>query len=178
METSKLLSHEGKQEVIKAYQKQLDYHILVETGTYRGGTVADQIVNFKQIYSIELGKELFEFCRDRFKDNHNVILLNGSSPEILPQIMAEINEPAIFWLDAHFSAGDTTFKVKWCPTLEELEVILKASKHPHLILIDDARDWYHANTYPTIDELREFINQITTDYTFELKDDIIRIKLS
>ena len=177
MET-KLLSHQEKQEVIKSYQKALDYQILIETGTYRGGTVADQLANFKHIHSIELGTDLYMFCIKRFKHAQNVTLYNGHSPNILPLIMEQLTEPAIFWLDAHFSAGDTVFKDKWCPTLEELEVILKASKYPHLILIDDARDWYHENTYPTIEELREFMNKITTDYTFELKDDIMRIKLS
>lgn len=67
------------------------------------------------------------------------------------------------------------------PILLELKAILEHSIKNHVILIDDARCFIGSNpilrNYPTIDQLKEFVARRWNNFSFEVKDDIIRIIL-
>lgn len=102
----------------------------------------------------------------------------GDSGIILSKVMAQINEPAIFWLDGHYSAGITAKGRKECPILEELETIFASQKLNHTILIDDARLFNGINDYPNIEELKKFIKSKISNFSFEIEDDVIRIQLN
>lgn len=167
--------HLLKQLVIKSERDKNDFNILIETGTYLGDMVEVQKRFFKKIYSIELGEELFINAVKRFEEDKNVEILLGDSGIILNDLMPKINEPAIFWLDGHFSAGITAKGQKECPIFEELTAIFAVPKFNHTILIDDARLFSGFNDYPSVEELREFIKSKIQDFTFTIKDDIIRI---
>ena len=88
--------------------------------------------------------------------------------------MPRIDKPAVFWLDGHYSAGFTARGEKDSPILEELEHILAAPNRGHVILIDDARCFGHAESYPPIDELDWFVNQRTDRFDMHVEDDVIR----
>jgi hypothetical protein len=47
---------------------------------------------------------------------------------VLPLIIKDLNEPAIFWLDGHYSSGITAKGDKICPIFEELDSIFNNSK--------------------------------------------------
>ena len=51
--------HQVKQSTIKERQRKYQLNTLVETGTYLGDMIESQRKNFKQIYSIELGLDLW-----------------------------------------------------------------------------------------------------------------------
>ena len=91
--------HMVKQTTIQDYQRKYGYTTFVETGTYLGDMVEAQKRRFKKIVSIEIGVELFEKAQKRFKNDHHVTIVQGDSGIILPQILKDMNEPAIFWLD-------------------------------------------------------------------------------
>lgn len=169
--------HYIKQLVIINYQKKTKYNTLIETGTFRGDMVAANIERFKKIISIELSDELFINVKRRFSKNPNVILHQGDSGNILADILKGINEPAIFWLDGHYSAGITALGEKQCPILEELDSILKQKKLNHLILIDDARLFVGKDDYPTISEIKNFIRSKNRIFNLQVSIDIIRIQL-
>ncbi|MDR1514735.1 MAG: hypothetical protein LBS45_03495 [Synergistaceae bacterium] len=57
---------------------------------------------------------------------------------VLKDVLDGKNSPMLFWLDAHWSGGDTAGENIQCPLLEELKIILD-SNSSHFILIDDAR---------------------------------------
>jgi hypothetical protein len=166
--------HIIKIRTIQEYQLKYGYSILIETGTYMGDMVEAQRKRFKNVISIELGKDLFEKAKMRFKKNKNVILYKGDSGTVLPQILQDIKEPAIFWLDGHYSEGVTARGDKDCPILEELKAILETEKFNHVLLIDDARLFIGQSDYPTIEELNEFIKGENNSYELEIKNDIIR----
>lgn len=69
--------------------------------------VEAQKTRFKKIISIELGVDLFVKAKKGFKNDKNVVIIQGDSREMLPKILKDINKPAIFWLDGHYSAGIT-----------------------------------------------------------------------
>ena len=166
--------HLVKQETISEYQKKTGYTTLIETGTYMGDMVEAQKARFKKIISIELGVDLFKKAQKRFKNDKNVLIVLGDSGKVLPEILLDINEPAIFWLDGHYSSGITAKGDKECPIFEELDSIFSSTNFNHILLIDDARCFIGKGDYPTIEKLTEYIRSKNENYKVEVKNDIIR----
>ena len=90
-------------------------------------------------------------------------------------MLAQIDEPCLFWLDGHYSAGITARGDKDTSVLDELRCILDHRVSNHVILIDDARKFNGQNDYPTLDFVRELVTSKLSSYAFEVADDIIRI---
>lgn len=166
--------HLIKQITIKEYQNKYLFEVLVETGTYMGDMIEAQKKNFKKIYSIELGINLFNEAKKRFKEDKNVTIVQGDSGKVLHDILLKINEPAIFWLDGHYSAGITARGDKDCPIFEELDAIFNKNNFEHILLIDDARLFIGEGDYPTIEELTNYIRSKNEKYRVNVKHDIIR----
>lgn len=167
--------HLVKQLAIKNEKAASGCNILVETGTYFGDMVEAQKPFFEKVYSIELGEELYSNAAKRFEEDKNVFILKGDSGVILYELMPEIFEPTIFWLDGHYSAGITVRGEKECPIFEELTAIFGAKELNHIILIDDARLFNGTNDYPSVKELVEFIEIKNKKFSLTIKEDIIRI---
>src|SRR5213076_2583878 len=125
--------HVVKQQVLRGYAERYHLKIFVETETYRGDMVQAMKPLFRKIYSIELGDDLFEKATRRFKRDAHIELIHGDSGKELGRIMQRINEPALFWLDGHYSAGDTARGEKDTPLYEELDHILRAPDLGHVI---------------------------------------------
>lgn len=166
--------HIVKQMTIRAYQKKYGHKIFVETGTYIGDMVEAQKASFGKIISIELGVDLYRKARNRFRNEENIVIIQGDSGKVLPKILVDINESVIFWLDGHYSAGKTAKGDKACPIFDELDAIFYSNKFSHIILIDDARCFNGESDFPTIDELTDYIGSKNKKYQIEIKHDIIR----
>ena len=166
--------HVVKQITIEEHQKKYGNNILVETGTFRGDMVEAQKKNFKKIISMEIGDDLFKKARKRFKGDKNVFIVHGDSGKLLPEILNDINEPAIFWLDGHYSNGITAMGNTECPIFEELDAIFNTSRFNHILLIDDARCFNGTGDYPAIETVTTYIKNKNVLFQFEVKDDIIR----
>ncbi|HTJ52990.1 MAG TPA: hypothetical protein VL443_26230 [Cyclobacteriaceae bacterium] len=166
--------HLVKQNTIDEYRKKYACATLVETGTYMGDMVEAQKKRFKKIVSIELGVDLFVKAKKRFSNDQNVTIVQGDSGKVLPVILKDIDEPALFWLDGHYSEGVTAKGDKECPIFEELDAIFSSKRLNHILLIDDARCYTGSGDYPTIDKLTEFIKNKNDKYQVEVKHDIIR----
>jgi hypothetical protein len=167
--------HLIKQRAVRAYAGKYHLSTFVETGTYRGEMVEAVKRDFKQVYSIELGADLHRLAQARFASDRHVTILQGDSGEVLRGLLTRIDRPALFWLDGHFSKGDTARSALITPIRSELDHILA---HPlaqcHVILIDDARLFNGEDDYPTIDSL----NAVLACAGFpacRVQDDIIRI---
>src|SRR5579871_2622645 len=84
--------------------------VFVETGTFWGAAVdAALSVGFKRAISIELQKHYYDRCKAHFAGDNRVQLILGDSAVELGPAISEIKEPITFWLDGHFSGGDTGF---------------------------------------------------------------------
>jgi hypothetical protein len=169
--------HLYKQQVILDYRKKYGSSILIETGTYLGDMVEAQKKYFEQVVSIELGPSLYEKARKRFKKDKHVKIFQGDSGKILPSIMKDVDRPAIFWLDGHYSKGITAKGEKECPIFEELRAIFNGSNLHHVLLIDDARCFTGSGDYPTIEEVSDFILQRNNKYSISIKHDIIQAEI-
>jgi hypothetical protein len=164
--------------ILKVYKKKFQLHILVETGTYLGDTVNKARGLFKEIYSIEVDKTLYNKAKNKFSCYKDINILEGDSSRVLPEILGKLSQPALFWLDAHYSGGITSGEADNCPVYKEVELILSAADYNHVLLIDDAHLFKGAGGYPTLDKLEELIKKHKSSWVLKVEDNIIRIHKS
>ena len=157
-----------------SYLKRFSMDEFVETGTNYGDTLDYISRRGVRCRSIELSRELYKGALVRFNDRKNVTLLQGDSAQKLPEILKDINTPALFWLDGHYSGGNTACGVKGTPILDELQAIFSHPVTKHVILIDDARFFDGNHDYPKLDEVLRAIRE-DARYSAEVSIDIIRI---
>lgn len=126
----------------------------VETGTHLGGSVSVALeLGFEKIFSCELMQERFSHCMEKFEDDENVYLWNGTSLDCFPEIVSKLDQKSLFWLDAHGEGGGV-------PTFEELDIIATSSIKDHSILIDDIPIYFSENR----EELKQKILSINPEY--------------
>jgi Methyltransferase domain len=150
----------------------------VETGTYRGDTIAAVARDVDRVISIELDPRLADAATRRFRARGNVSILVGDSGDALPKVVAELDQPALLWLDGHFSGGVTALGVHVTPIEQELEPILDASRPAHLVLVDDIRLFDGTDGYPTLERIRELVAAHRPGAVVDVADDIARIGFS
>lgn len=160
--------HIIKQRTLAEFGERFNLCVMVETGTNVGNMINAQKDRFREIYSIELDKWLAARAKRKFADRPGIHLYQGDSGEVLPAILAQIKEPALFWIDAHWGAIDA-------PVKKELECIFRHPVRDHALLIDDARYFDGHGDYYSVDELREHAAREYPGSVVEVKDDIIRI---
>ena len=175
--------YELKRAIIDAYRASYKLETLVETGTFFGDTVEYFKNKFKKVYSIELADDLAEKAKKRFENDSRITIIHGDSGTVLKQMLKELKEPALFWLDGHYSSeffvGEEFIKTartdKDTPVVEELNAILGSSPR-HVILIDDARGFNGLGDYPAISSMRRKVRKAKgADYSFKVENDIIHI---
>jgi predicted O-methyltransferase YrrM len=120
--------------------RELGISTFVETGTFKGDSVALVRSIFSEIHTCELSSELHQAALRRFEADKAVTCHLGSAGDLLKRISQQLAErPVLYWLDAHWCAGENTAgEESQCPLLEELEAIYPL--HPNSVVwIDDAR---------------------------------------
>src|SRR5580700_3594168 len=100
-------THEAKCHFVARKAAEQRLGIFIETGTFRGEMLAFQLPRFKKLISIELSQQLYEAACARFASAPKVQLIQGDSGVKLAEAVKGLEEPALFWLDAHYSMGVT-----------------------------------------------------------------------
>lgn len=161
---------------IQALQEKYNCSTFIETGTYKGDMIFALKSHFSKLISVELSPLYYKNALKKFRKDKNVELHFGDSGMLMPKIIGGLSNTSLFWLDGHFSSGDTAQGEKDCPIYGELNAIFK-SPFPHVLLIDDARCFVGENDYPTISDLHDFIEKHKPGSLFEVKDDMISVIL-
>ena len=169
--------HCVKEKAVKKYAQRYNLQTFIETGTYLGDMVNAVKNSFNNTYSIELQQALHAKAAKRFSRHNHIQIIHGDSSIELNKLLKNIDEPCLFWLDGHYSSGETAKGKKETPILEELIHIFNHKNKEHVILIDDAREFVGKNDYPTLGELKAFVMDKRPDYSFEVTDDIICLTL-
>jgi hypothetical protein len=151
----------------------------VESGTYLGDTADWASKNFSSVSTVERYEPLYRKAIERFRSQQNVKLYFGDSRVHIRTIVDSLTEPAIFWLDAHWSGAGTFGENDECPLMGELEAV-NVSRLPHVILIDDARQFLapppppHApEHWPGIIEILQAVESLPMHRYVAVHDDVI-----
>ena len=158
----------------------------IETGTYLGNTVSAMRNVFKYIYSIELSEELYSQAVKRFAGDQHIKLLFGSSTEKLEEAaLMTADLRSVLWLDAHWSAGNTSRGANNTPIIKELKIIAKQNLKEVIIMVDDLRyfaeiqtgfDTHESNYgYPLLGPLIDYIHNIMPAHIPICNGDILLI---
>lgn len=166
--------HAYKISTLRRYREAYGLRILVETGTFMGDMIEAQKTCFDRLISVELSEELHRKARQRFAGDPNVELLQGDSGQLIGGIVASLQQPALFWLDGHYSGGETALGSTQTPIVNELKAVL-GSPLPHVVLIDDARCFNGTQDYPDLASLKTLAQQLKPGSSFEVEHDLIRI---
>jgi hypothetical protein len=163
-----------KASIVKDYQRRFGLRVFVETGTFAGGMIDAVQDRFERITSIELDPGWHARAVQRFGARRHITLLQGDSGVRLQQVLDMLTEPALFWLDAHYSGPVTARGLVDSPIVRELAAIRAHPVAGHVVLIDDMRDFKGRDGYPTVDELVRWIREADPGAAVEVRDDILR----
>lgn len=169
------LPYRLKRGILQHAADRLGLACLVETGTYLGDTPWYFRRKFGLVHTIEVSPVLAEEAQRRFRKWPNIHVHLGDSTHVLPTIVPRLDIPALFWLDGHYDKGITGSGALECPIYAELECIFSSMRVPWAILIDDARNFGRAKDYPSLDELRAFVDARVKGYSMWVENDIVWI---
>jgi hypothetical protein len=167
--------HLLKQKVVREYGEKFALQTLVETGTYYGEMVAAMKSRFDRIYSIEFVPALAERATRKFARDQHIRIFRGDSRVIMPEVLALLTSPALFWLDAGYY-GWVGIRTNEQRLSAELEMIL-SHPYPHMILLDDARGLTGRDGIPSVSDVKAYVESKFPQRTVEVKYDIMRITL-
>jgi hypothetical protein len=167
--------HVLKQNVVREYGEKFELKTLVETGTYYGEMVAAMKKRFDRIYSIEFVPALAERATRKFARDRHVRIFCGDSRVVMPEVLALLTGPALFWLDAGYY-GWVGIRTNEQRLSAELEMIL-SHPHPHMILLDDARGLTGRDGIPSVGDVKAYVESKFPQRSVEVKYDIMRITL-
>jgi hypothetical protein len=125
--------------------------VFCETGTYKGGSAIWAVDHFERVYTIEGYRQRFDKTAAALAGKyHNLHMIYGDSRAELARVIAPIQQPIFYWLDAHWCGeGAHDSNGDECPLADELNAI---AHHPYaaqsVIMIDDARLFTAAPPYP------------------------------
>lgn len=152
-----------KRRLIHRYLQEYRFQTFIETGTFKGDTLASVAETGIRSISVELSREYFDRANQRFAGMSHVELHQGDAADVLPRIVALLKEPALFWLDGHYSAGETAHGALASPISTEMRCILDSPIEGHVVLIDDAADFTGEGGYP---ELGHFLTTVSESGRF------------
>ena len=157
--------------------RELGVKVFIETGTYKAQTSVWASKRFDIVYSVEASKKLYNEAVEKYGNIRNIKFMRGISKESLREIINEIDTQAVFWLDAHWSGGETFGSDEECPLIDELGLITK-KRIKHYILIDDARLFmcppplpHNIDEWPDISQI--IIHLTDTGYKIFIHEDVI-----
>uniref|UniRef100_A0A6C0K3M8 Methyltransferase n=1 Tax=viral metagenome TaxID=1070528 RepID=A0A6C0K3M8_9ZZZZ len=158
------------------------YHCFIETGTYNGDTTFSIEPYFNTVYTIEFSEKYYRNTKNRYNGNKIQFIL-GDSSIVFNTLLPTLTDRCIFFLDGHWSCGDTGRSEKDCPLVEEITHINNLFRNDAIIIIDDYRvfgtdTWQNINKEHLLSILEK---RITNMYHLDsecAKDDrlIIHIK--
>lgn len=167
-----------KELIFKKYN--LKSSIWVETGTHYGDTSAFLSGLAEKVITLEPSIEIYHAARENLKKFNNVFIENKTSEDGLEKVVEQIkdNSNVCFWLDGHYSEGNTFLGEKHSPIEIELDIIQKHIQRFDKvnILIDDFRlfqNYKSQDIYPNKKFLIDWV--FKNKLIFEVEADIFII---
>ncbi len=149
-------------------------YYFVETGTDKGEGVLQALkAGFSDIHSIEIVPSVSQRAQQQFAQYPNVHIWLGDSTLLLSKIIAPMDKPITFWLDAHCQASLQADHMNTAILLE-LEQIKQHPIKTHTILIDDMHSFGTAeHNHIAIAQLIKKIKEINNNYQISIRYDAL-----
>jgi hypothetical protein len=148
------------------------YNCFIETGTLNGDTIFCLEPYFNKLYTIEFSEQYYNKTKNRYSGNKINFIL-GDSAIVFESLLPNITDKCIFFLDGHWSGGDTGRSDEDCPLTEEIMHINNLFTNKAIIIIDDFRlfgldnssgklgeDWSKINKENLLNILQGRINKV------------------
>lgn len=154
----------------------------VESGSFRGRTAQflalEANLAAAKVVTIEPSRKYYEIAARRLRGLDRVEVVHGQSVDVMARVLPALSGDICFWLDGHYSAGDTFKGESDTPVLEELEIILqhRSSDRNIAVFIDDVRLFAHQHMmtsddgrkgYPPLHLLTDFATKYSRYWTIE-----------
>ncbi len=166
------------------------YNCFIETGTLNGDTTFALEPYFNKIYTIEFSEKYYNRTKNIYSGNKINFIL-GDSSIVFETLLPNITDKCIFFLDGHWSSGDTGRSQKDCPLDEEITHINNLFTNDAIIIIDDFRlfgldkssgklgeDWSKINKENLLNILKPRINKVYHLDSEHSKDDRLIIHIN
>lgn len=162
------------------------YPCFIETGTYNGETVFAFEPCFESLHTIEISEKYYNRTKSRYSGSKINFIL-GDSSDVLEQLLPTITTNCVFFLDGHWSAGDTGRGRKDVPLEEEVRHICNLFEHEAILIIDDFRlfgcsndivDWRNVNKDTLVSILQHRISKVYHLASSLTKDDRLIIHIN
>ena len=124
-------------EIISNFSQLKSIQSFYESGTYYGSTTLNMQPYFKQIITVEVSLNIYNRSHNYLNSHPNIKHFNQPSEDFLKEFLILNQDEFIFFLDGHYSSGDTSLSTIDVPLLEELNHINNLYKKNGLIIIDD-----------------------------------------
>jgi hypothetical protein len=89
---------------------------------------------FSKLYTVEVSEKYYSSTKSRYHGNKINFLL-GDSSIVFESLLPTISDKCVFFLDGHWSGGDTGHSNKDCPLEEELALIYSLFTNAAIIII-------------------------------------------
>ncbi len=132
---------------ILAIAKHAGCNVFIESGTYTGMSFRRALRSriFERLYTVEIVPELHRRLVEAYPETPSRQVFLGTSHEVFREHIFPLcsrEDRVFFWLDAHFSGGDTGGAEFPCPLLAELGAIRQHCPSSSLVIaIDDTDDF-------------------------------------
>ena len=116
-----------------------DIDVFIETGTFLSETILRMRAVFDICHTIEASESLFKRNLELYSGAKIKFHL-GESHLVLREIIKDLDEAAIFFLDAHwYKAKENVYEGLKKPLYQELEVLSKRRGYYDIIIVDDLK---------------------------------------
>lgn len=166
-------------ELLVQLRDEYELRDFIETGTYYGGTAAWAASYFDRVTTIEYSRQIYEEALHRYGKIQNIDFILGDSRVVLKTVVPRLSNRAIFWLDSHWSGGQTYGAHDESPLMDEIGT-LRMAKCTHFLFIDDARLFasppprhHHMDEWPSIDQVIRAIKSCNDEYYIVIIEDVI-----
>lgn len=165
------LPNRVKRSVFIRYQ--IPNGIWVETGTHLGHTTRYLSTISEAVFSIEPSPNFSGMAKQRFARNKAIRIIEGTSESEFERVISTSSGKVNFWLDGHYSGGDTFQDSVDTPVRYELDLIASYANNFDAIavFVDDFRcfgaDDPIYRDYPTKDFLIDWARSMDMSWTVE-----------
>jgi len=162
----------AKRHLLLQKLRSCNLNVVIETGTFLGDTANFLAARGYSVITVEIEPRIAAWARARFDGVANVRVVEGDSGLLMTGLIADLDQPALFYLDGHYSGGETGKGQHETPVVKEVEVILRDAPSGSFVIIDDARCFGRLQDYPSLIDFLSSLRDRGVDDAVVMDDSI------